>query len=83
MRGFTDTANPVYLHVSDVFATALGKGPGPFQIDGRAAERDTDGLVVTVAGTRYFVPLQHVVMVRQVQDRPQLPEPTQIPPPAP
>ena len=66
MRGFTDATNPVWLHVSTEFATALGL-PGPFQIDGNLAERETDGLLVTVAGTRYFVPAQHVVMVRQEQ----------------
>lgn len=67
MRGFTDTANPVMLHVSTAFATAVGAA-GPFQIDGAAAERETDGLLVTVGSTRYFVPAQHVVMVAQLQN---------------
>jgi len=80
MRGFTDSAAPVYLHVSQTFASAVGAA-GPFEIDGAAAERETDGLLVTVAGTRYFVPAQHVVMVAQVQQAPaEGAPPTQLPP---
>lgn len=66
MRGFTDSTKPVWLHVSQTFQTALG-ATGPFQIDGGSAERETDGLLVTVGVTRYFVPTQHVVMVTQEQ----------------
>ena len=84
MRGFTDTENPVLLHVSPEFATVVG-APGPFEIDGGAAERETDGLLVTVGGNRYFVPAAHVVMVVQAQEAESTPPapPTQLPPSAP
>lgn len=80
MRGFTNSAAPVYLHVSQEFASAVG-GAGPFEIDGAAAERETDGLLVTVGANRYFVPAAHVVLVTQQQaEAPPASPPTQLPP---
>ena len=63
MRGFTDTTNPVMLHVSGEFEEALGAA-GPFPIDGAAAERETDGLLVTVDGTRFGQQAEALVTTR-------------------
>lgn len=79
MRGFTGTA-PCWLHVSDAFEAAVG-APGPYEIDGANAERESDGLLVLVGLTRYLVPMAHVVMVTQEQEAP--PQNPQVPDPGP
>lgn len=81
MRGFVDSTNPVWLHVSSEVEGILG-AEGPFQIDGARAEREADGgILVTVGETRYLVPAGQWTLVTQLQPAPETPQdPEETPP---
>lgn len=74
MNGFGDSAEPIWLHVSELAEVAINAA-GPYQIESASSERAADGIVTTVGGTRYLVPWAHVIAVTQAQ--PVLEEPSE------
>jgi hypothetical protein len=59
MRGFEDSLNPVHVKVDWIEAEQL--------IDGKRAQFVEDGLLVNIGDTRYWVPRERIVYIKQVQ----------------